>query len=154
MYAIKETAALEVHVDSLTWQVLAETWEAIWTWLVSGVRHVEVSRLNRVASAPLLVKVIVHEIVWPTTCEPKSMNRLSTSSWREDTFTYRVLHALLNTNISMLLQQPKAKSMLYIDICSHTIVYSKRENILSGQTEQHEKKGSMKMALVVILNVQ
>lgn len=76
----KGTATLEVQIDSLTWHVLAETWDGNGTRLVSGVRHVEVSRLKRVASAPLLVKVRVREIVWPTTCEPKSTIWLSTSS--------------------------------------------------------------------------
>ena len=69
-----------IQIGSLTWHVLAETWDGIWTWPVSGLRHVEVSRLKRVASAPLLVKVTAREIVWPTTCKPKSMNWLSTSS--------------------------------------------------------------------------
>lgn len=71
----------------LTWHVLAETWVGTWTWLDSGLRHAAVSRLKRVASAPLLVKVTVREIVWPTTCKPKSTNWLSTSSYREDTIT-------------------------------------------------------------------
>lgn len=75
--------SLKAQLNSLTWHVLAEIWDGIWTWLVSGLRYVEVSRLKRVANAPLLVKVIVREIVWPTTCDPKSMNWLSTCNYRK-----------------------------------------------------------------------
>lgn len=69
------------EMGNLTWHVCAgETCDDIWTWLISGLRHEDVSRLKKVASAPLLVKVTVLEIAWPTTCMPKSMNWLSTSS--------------------------------------------------------------------------
>lgn len=78
LYMIVHQAITEI--GSLTWHVLAETWDGVWTWQVSGLRHAEVSRLKKVASAPLLVKVTVREIVWPTTCKPKLMNWLSTSS--------------------------------------------------------------------------
>lgn len=71
----------------LTSYVLVETCGGIWTQLVSGLRHVELSRLKCVASAPLLVSVMVREIVWPTTCEPKSINWLSTFSQRKSIVT-------------------------------------------------------------------
>lgn len=69
-----------IQIVWLTWISVVECCDGIWTWLVSALRPSEVSRLKWVASAPLLVKVMVREIVWPTTCKPKSTSWLSTPS--------------------------------------------------------------------------
>lgn len=64
----------------LSCQIVAQTWVVNWAWHFSPKRAADVSRLKKMASAPLLVKVKVRDVVWPTTYGPKSMNWLSTSS--------------------------------------------------------------------------
>lgn len=62
-----------IHQTDLP-KILAQTWDVNWAWHFSAKGDADVSRLKKVASAPLLVKVNVRHVVWPTTCVPKSMN--------------------------------------------------------------------------------
>lgn len=51
-----------------------------WSWDCARLGQGEETRVKHVPRAPLLVRVIAREMVWPTTWVPKTMRSMSTDS--------------------------------------------------------------------------